>query len=79
MAGYDINFALYIRDKIHEWDFWEITSILFSCLIQTLCDAVGVEELSSIDHLIMVTRIIDIGLIRDETNLVAQEKGQPST
>lgn len=79
IVGYDIDFVWYIRDEIHEKAFKEITNIPFPYFIQRLCDTAGVPALSSIDHHIEVTQVTDVGLIRDDTNPVAQKKAQPST
>lgn len=76
IVGYDIDFVRYIYDEIHERDFREITNILFPYLIQRLCDVERVPTLPGIDHPIKVTQLDDIGLIRNDTNLVAQNKAQ---
>lgn len=79
LVGYYINFAQWMQDDIHERDFLKITSILFPCLIQRLCDVARVPVLPEIDHCIKLTQVAVIGFIRDDANLVTQKKTQHST
>lgn len=71
IARYDRNFSQYIRDEIHERYFREITSIPFSCLILRFYDVAKVVALSGICHPIKVTRIVDMGLSRNDIILDA--------
>lgn len=79
MAGYDINFARYIRYDIQELSFREITHILFLCWIQRLCDTIAVRALPDVDQLIKVTHVVDVRFILDRINLVAQRNAKSST
>ncbi|KAM3217714.1 putative protein isoform X1 [Capsicum annuum] len=79
MAGYNINIPRYIVEEIRERALQVTTSIPFPCLVYRLCRESGVPVLPEIDHPVEVTRIQDIGLIRDGTNPVAKFRGHPST
>lgn len=45
-------------------------------MIMQLCLATGVQELPSIDEMIKAINTIDLGLIRDTTNLLARKASQ---
>ena len=64
LAGYEIHFARYIVQEIHERAFRDHTSIPFPCLIQGLCDRAGVARIPAIDNSIEVTRLADIAMMQ---------------
>lgn len=74
MDEYDINFDRCIIREIHERAFRLTTTIPFLCLIYRLCMDSGVPIISGEDQLIKVTRIQDVGLIKHDTNPVAQRR-----
>lgn len=53
-------------------------NILFPCLFQKLYDVTGVVVLPGVDHVVNMTRITDMELIHDDTNMVYKRKEQPS-
>lgn len=55
MAGYDIYFATILRYELHDRAFGELTNLSFPCIIQKLCDKVGVLELPGIDERLTAT------------------------
>lgn len=61
--------------EMYERAIWKITTIPFPCLIFTLCRESTVTMIARVDTLIEVTRMQDVGLIKDDTNLVTQRRG----
>lgn len=74
MVVYEINFVRIITDEIHERALQKNTTIPFSCLIFQLCRESTVPFIDGLDNLIEVTRTQDVGLIKDDTNPIAQWK-----
>uniref|UniRef100_M1DUI5 Integrase core domain containing protein n=1 Tax=Solanum tuberosum TaxID=4113 RepID=M1DUI5_SOLTU len=70
VAGLAIGFARILIALIHERAFKTTTTLPFPCLIFHICRAAGVPIWHS-DNLIEATKTVDIGLIKDDTNLAA--------
>lgn len=80
MAEYDIDFVSIIRCEIHKRDFYELTSLHFSCLVQQLCDKTGVPELPGVDLRVEATSVAQMSLIKDPANtILVQRTRRPST
>lgn len=74
VEGLEIGFARMIITKIHERAFKTPTIYLFQCLIFQLCRDVGVP-IWHYDRLCKPTSTLDIGIIKDEANVVALQRG----
>ncbi|KAG5591028.1 hypothetical protein H5410_041542 [Solanum commersonii] len=73
VAGVEIDFARMLLAEIHERTFKTSTTFPFSCLIFQLCRDSGVP-IWHCDRLIHPTGTLDIGLIRDEANVVTPHR-----
>lgn len=74
---YDIDFVRWIQIKIHVRAFSESTIFPFPYLIQKLCDAARVPPILEVDQQIAVTRMVDIGMNKDEANLIIAHRAYP--
>lgn len=57
MVGYNIYFSTILKHGLHNRNFGELNSLSFPCMIQRLCDKVGVAKLPSIDERVTITRL----------------------
>uniref|UniRef100_M1DIX6 Integrase core domain containing protein n=1 Tax=Solanum tuberosum TaxID=4113 RepID=M1DIX6_SOLTU len=73
MAGLQIDFFRILIAEIHKRAFKTTTTLPFPCLIFHLCRECSVS-IWHCDRLLEVNRTIDIGLIKDETNLDAPQR-----
>lgn len=73
MAGLEVVFARILIAEIHEKAFKTTFTFPFLCLIFHQCRGVGIP-IWHFDSLIEATKTMDIGIIRDDANLVAQRK-----
>uniref|UniRef100_M1DDK9 Integrase core domain containing protein n=1 Tax=Solanum tuberosum TaxID=4113 RepID=M1DDK9_SOLTU len=73
VAGVEIDFARMLLAEIHERAFRTSTTYPFPCLIFHLCRDSGVS-IWHCDKLVHLTGALDIGLIRDEANVVAPRR-----
>lgn len=71
----EIDFTLVMISVIHEWDFKTYTIYPFAFLVFSICREDGVSILHC-DILHSPTRTVDIGLIKDEANVVAPRRGR---
>ena len=74
VAGFEVDFAWLLQAVIHERDFKATTTYPFLCMVFELCRSAGVP-LWHIHVLKTPTGIVDIGLIRDEANELAPNRG----
>ena len=74
VTGFEIDFQRLLLYVIHERAFKTSTNYPFPYMIFQLCRAAGVP-IWHIDVLYTSTRTVDIGLIRDEANKGAPNRG----
>lgn len=74
MAGLEIDFAKFLITIIHDRALMTSITYPFTCLIFYFCRDVGVT-LWHCDTLCCLTGRVDVGHIRDETNLMASLRG----
>ena len=67
IAGFEVDFAWLLQKVMHERDFKVTTTYPFPRMIFSLCRSAGVP-IWHVDQLKSPHGIVDVGLIRDETN-----------
>lgn len=65
MARYNIDFAVIIRQEIHERDFSGTMALLFPCLTLKLCDEASVLEVPGVDKRVEKMVMEDIKMMKD--------------
>uniref|UniRef100_M1DZJ6 Integrase core domain containing protein n=1 Tax=Solanum tuberosum TaxID=4113 RepID=M1DZJ6_SOLTU len=73
MEGLEINFSRILIIEINERSFKTTTTLPFPCLIFHHCREASVP-IWHCDRLLEVTKIVDIGFIRDVTNIAASRR-----
>lgn len=76
-VGCDINFAMVISYEMHEQTFEDMTTLPTPCLMQRLCDKVGVTEILLIDMRVEATSITYTSMIKDSANSILAQRAQP--
>ena len=74
IAGFEVDFAWLLQAVMHERAFKVITTYPFPCMIFALCRTAGVP-IWHIDHLKTPQVTVGVGLIRDEANELAPNRG----
>lgn len=74
MAGLEIDFVKLLISMIHERAFKTSTTYPFACMVFHLCRDNGVT-IWHYDDLLTVVGIVNIGLIMDEVNVAAPQRG----
>ena len=74
IAGFEVDFAWLLQAVMHERAFKVTTTYPFPCMIFSLYRSAGVP-IWHVDQLKTPQVTIDVGLIRDEANELAQRRG----
>lgn len=70
VAVFEVDLTRLLLEVIHERDFKDSTTYLLPCMIYEFFRVVEVP-IWHIDDVLTPTRIVDVGLIKDETNEAA--------
>lgn len=70
LAGHKVDFEVLIKYYMHERAFGDMTILPIPCMIQRLCDVVGVPDIMDIDGIFKVMRTVHTSMIKDLANPV---------